>query len=136
MGNKSAQRQFLVNVNGLQDTFAQKSGGDITAEANKVYDGGSLTPDIIAGPQDISNISVSRAYDYQRDGALLKWLRARVGNWRTSLTVTPANENLVALGNPAIYPDCLLIGLTEPEMDAGSGDGATYSLEFLVPRVK
>jgi len=34
-----------------------------------------------------------------------------------------------------VYPECLLVGLTEPEGDAASGAPATYSLTFSVSTV-
>lgn len=136
MGAKSAQRQFIVTVSGIAGTFASKQGGNISAEASKVYDGGSLTPDVLAGPAEVENITVTRAYEYSRDAALLAKLRPKVGTLLTTITVTPTDANLVTLGSPTIYPDALLIGLTEPETDASSGESSPYSLEFLVPRVK
>ena len=42
---KAAQRQFLVKVGKIPGYFATKSGGNVSADVNKVYDGGSLKPD-------------------------------------------------------------------------------------------
>lgn len=135
MGIKSAQRQYIVTVSGISGTFAQKSGGDISADAAKIYDGGSLTPDVLAGPAEVGNITVTRSVEHARDAATLKTLRSKVGQYEATITVTPTDANLVTLGSPVIYPKALLIGFTELEADASSGEAATYSLEFLVPRV-
>ena len=129
---KSAQRQFLIKVAGIDGYFASKSGGDISSDTNKVYDGGSDTPDVLAGPAEADNVTVSRSYDLQRDGAVLKRLRKLVGRWETTLSVTATDRDLVAIAEPQVYPNALLVGLTEPETDASSGDAAEYELEFAI----
>lgn len=129
---KSSQRQSLVKVSGIDDYFATKSGGNISADTSKVYDGGSLTPDVLAGPAEADNITVSRPYDLQRDEPVLKRLRRMVGTWTTTVSVTPTDADLVAVGQPQVYSNAVLTGLTEPEVDASSGDAKTYELEFAV----
>lgn len=129
---KSAQRQFLIKVGQIDGYFASKSGGDISSDTSKVYDGGSDVPDVLAGPAEADNITVSRSYDLQRDAALLKRLRQVVGRWSTTLSITPTDRDLIAVGEPQVYPDALLVGLTEPETDASSGDAAEYELEFAI----
>lgn len=132
---KSSARMFLVVVKGISGYFMTKSGGEVTADANKVYDGGRLTPDVLAGPSEVGNITVTRAFDPAKDVAILKSLRGKVGSYETSISVTPTDRNLKALGKPLTYTGCLLVGLTEPEFDASSGDATTYELEFAVSAV-
>lgn len=129
---KSSQRQFLVKVSGIDGYFMTKSGGAITADTSRVYDGGSLTPDVIAGPAEAGNITVSRAYDQNRDAALLTRLRQKVGRFTATVSVTPTDRDLVANGRPTTYARALLVGLTEPDFDASSGDAATFELEFAI----
>lgn len=133
---KSAQRQFLVSVSGIPGYFMTKSGGNISADTNKVYDGGSLVPDVLAGPAEADNITVSRGYDPVRDGALLTRLRQMVGRYSATITVTPTDRDMVAVGEPTVYPNALLVGLTEPESDASSGDASTYELEWAIGQFK
>lgn len=132
MGNKSAQRQFLVKVAGIDGYFMTKTGGDISADTNKVYDGGSTTPDVLAGPAEAGNVTVSRGYDPIRDGSILSRLRVQVGQFTATVSCTPTNRDLVPVGDPTVYSDALLVGLTEPEYDASSADPATYELEFAI----
>lgn len=132
---KSAQRQFLVKVAGIEGYFATKSGGDITAETSKVYDGGSDTPDVLAGPAEVDDISCSRSYDLQRDEPILRQLRRQVGRFSTTVSVTPTDRDLIAVGQPVVYPDALLTGVVEPETDASSGDAAEFELTFSVGKV-
>lgn len=131
---KSAQRQFLVKVTGIRGYFASKTGGNLSSDSSKVYDGGDDQPDVMAGPAEVDNITVSRAYDYERDSEILQSLRERVGRWQTTVSVTPLRRDMTALRRPTIYPDAMLVGLTEPEVDASSGDAATYELEFAIGR--
>jgi hypothetical protein len=130
--SKSAQRQFLVKVSGIDGLFATKTGGDVTADANKVYDGGTLVPDVVAAPAEVDNVTVGRPYDPTRDASVLKRYRALVGRWETTLSCTPTDRDLIAVADPVVYSKALLVGVTEPEYDASSGDGATYELEFAV----
>lgn len=130
--NKSAQRQFLVKVRGIEGHFMTKTGGEITAPTTKVWDGGRKKPDILSGPAEAGNITVSRVFRTHRDNAALRQLRRGVGYWRTTISIQPLNANLDRVGKPTVYPDALLVGLTEPDVDASSGDAAILSLEFAV----
>ena len=129
---KSSARQSLVKVAGIEGYFMTKSGGDVTADTNKVYDGGKLTPEVLAGPAEADNVTVSRAFDPVRDSVLLQQLRQQVGRWTTTVSVTPTDRDLIPVGKPTVYSDAVLVGLVEPETDAGSGDAQTYELEFAV----
>lgn len=130
---KAAQRQALVKVDGIDGYWAQKSGGEVTAEANKVFDGGSLRPDVIASPPEVGDITVTRPYDPIRDQEIINVLKTRVGNWSTTISVTPTETDLrAARVRGDTYPQALLIGLRLPEWDASSGDAADYELTFAV----
>lgn len=133
---KSAQREFLVKVAGLDGYFMTKSGGNLSSDTNKVYDGGNTVPEVIAAPAEVENVTVSRAYDKQRDPRLLTDLRRRVGKWTTTISVTPTDADLVPIEDPTVYSNALLVGLNEPEADASGGDAATYELEFAVASVR
>lgn len=129
---KSAQRQYLVKVSGIDGRFSTKSGGNITADVSKQYDGGSLQPDVLSSPAEAENITVGRAYDHGRDAQMLKQLRKQVGSARRTITVTPTDQDMVARNRPTVYPKALLVGITEPEYDSSSGDFATFELEFAI----
>lgn len=137
---KAAQRQFLVSIDGVgthtQDYWATKSGGGITAEATKVYDGGKLQPEVITAPPEVDDVTITRPYDPLRDQPIIQRLKREVGLFRTTITVQPAETDLSAARVPPdVYPDAVLTGLTPPESDASSGDAATYELVFAVGSV-
>lgn len=129
---KLTQRQFLVKVAGIDGYFATKTGGNITADSNKVYDGGNPVPEVVTGPSTPENITVGRPYDPQRDGPVVKRLRAQVGSWTTTVSVTETDRDLVAVSGPTVYPNAVLVSINEPEANAGSGDPVNFEIEFAV----
>lgn len=133
---KSSQRQALVKAQGIEGYFMTKTGGNITAEVTKAYDGGSSVPDLIAAPKDVDNVTISRGFDPIRDGQLLRVLRGKVGVFQTTLTVTPTDRDYATVDEPIVYAPALLVGVTDIEVDAASGDLQTYELVFAVGDVR
>lgn len=130
----AAQRQFLIKVNGVEGYFATRTGGETTADAAREWDGGSRTPEVMTGPAMTGDVTIGRPYKPQRDGAVLAKLRPLVGRLRTSVTVQPTDGDLVALGKPTVYTG-VLIGLTDPEANAGESAAARLELTFAIERV-
>lgn len=137
---KAANRQFLVRIDGISggwDYWATKSGGEVTADSNKVFDGGSLVPDVLASPAEVGDITIARPYDPDRDQGIINQLIPQVGQWRTTISVTPTYGDLTTVrgAKPRVFSNALLIGVREPEPDASSGDAADYELTFAVGAV-
>ena len=131
-GAPAAQRQALVRVSGIERFWASKSGGEYSSDTTKVWDGGLLTPEVLAGPADISNITVSRPYRPNNDQAIRRSLAKKVGRWRTTVSVQETDANLTPIGRPITYANALLVRCTAPDADASSGDTAVWELEFAV----
>lgn len=125
-----SQRQFLVSITGIEGYFMTKSGGGISSDSTKIYSGGSRVPAIVTGIPDVENITVGRAYDNARDTALLARLRPQVGSFTTTITVQETNADFTPVGKPSVYSSAVLVGITEPDYDSGSGDPAMLELEF------
>lgn len=133
---KAAKRQFLVKVDGIDGYWSKKTGAELKSAVNKVYDGGSLVPDVIAAPAEVADIVLARPFDPDRDQAVMNLLKRRVGQWTTTISVTPTEADLTVASVPGdTYPNALLIALTPPEADASSGDSAEVSLTFSVGSV-
>jgi hypothetical protein len=115
--------------------FAQVSGGEVTASVEKVYDGGALFPEVLTAPPEIGDITVTRHYDVERDGPSLKISRKLVGQVHYDVTVYDLNCDLRVYGTERVYPQALLVGLSEPEGDSSSGAPATYSMTFSISQV-
>jgi len=143
--SKTSQRQIVAEIrpvthNGhagprFNNKFAQVSGGEITAAVEKVYDGGARFPEVLCAPSEIGDITVTRHFDPQRDGAALKRARQLVGQARYDIYVFTLNCDLVESGSERIYADALLIGLSEADGDSSAGTPATFSLTLSVSAI-
>lgn len=129
---KSSARQFLVKVEGVEGFWAQKEGGNVSADSSKVYDGGSLKPEVITNPAEAEDVTVTRPFDVDRDQDVATRLLPLVGSWETTVSITPTDADLVAAGPPRVYPRARLTGVNEPEVDASSGDPAMIGLVFAI----
>lgn len=130
----SAARQFLIRVSGIDGYFSTRTGGEMTSDASREFDGGSLTPEVLTGPATPGDLTVGRPYKPERDAELLRRLRPLVGRWRTSVASTPTDRDLVAVGSPTVWQG-VLIGVNDPEADAGSGDAVRIELTFAIELV-
>lgn len=134
--SKAANRQFLTKIDGATngwEYWATKSGGEVTADSNKVWDGGSLVADVLASPAEVGDLTIARPFDPDRDQPLLNQLLNLVGQWRTTISVQPTYADLTAARvKPRVYSNALLTGIREPEPDASSGDAADFELTFAV----
>lgn len=133
---KAAKRQFLVKVDGIDGYWAQKTGAEIKSNSNKVYDGGSLVAEVIAAPAVVDDVVVARPYDPLRDQSVINQLKQRVGQWVTTVSISPTEADLT-IANVAgdTYPNALLTAIKPPEADASSGDAAELELTFTVGSV-
>lgn len=137
----AAQRQFLVSAKGIDGApsfsgyFSTKSGGETTSETTKHYDGGKRIPDVLAAPAQTDDVTLGRGFRPEIDQPIIKSARAGVGRYRYTVSTQPTDEDLVPLAEPTVYPDALLSGMTDPEVDANSGDVATFEVTFTVGEV-
>jgi hypothetical protein len=144
---KNAQRQIVAEIQpspvvgahnrgpAFSGYWAQVSGGEITAAVEKVYDGGKKLPETLCAPSEIGDVTVTRFYDPDVDGAALRQVRSMVGSVYYNLNVFDLDCDLVVYGTQRVYPNALLVGLTEPEGDAASGAPGTFSLTFSISQV-
>jgi hypothetical protein len=137
---KSAQRQFLwtCDVPGLSEMGGKsKSGGEVTSDATKVWDGGDLTPHVIASPPEVGDVTIVYNYDAERHQELLTSLVKKVGQLQTTISGQPLTGDMRAVRGaaPRVYPNALLIGVREPESDSSSGDAADFELTWAVGQV-
>lgn len=151
MSRKIAQRQLVASISpsqmGNAETppspgrdgdltyFAQVTGGEITASVEKIYIGGKLFPEVLCAPAEIGDITVTRHYDSDVDGAFLAGVRQMVGRAYYDIQIDELNCNVAVPELQRSYPQALLVGLTEPDGDAASGAPATYSLTFSIQSV-
>jgi hypothetical protein len=133
---KSAESHFLVFVAGIDTPFATKTGGAVSGDVTRVYDGGAPEADLIPGRRNVDNIVVGRPYARGRDQAIINELTPRVLRERRAITVIPTDADLIADPSRAItYASCLLMRVTPPAVNAAGTDGAMWEMEWSAPRV-
>lgn len=127
----AAQRQALITVHGIADRWSKISAISKKADGTKVFDGGSLTPEVLTAPALVDDVTVSRPFRPNRDAALLASLFKQVGRLYTSVTVSWTDANLVPVGHPTTVSGWLT-GVDTPEADAGSGEAMMMQLTFTI----
>lgn len=132
MTTKMAQRQALVTIEGIEGRWARKTGGNVSADTTPVWDGGEDRPSILSAPAVAENVTTGRPFDEQRDLPEIARIRRLVGKFVTTITVQPTDGDLFPVGPPTVYSEALLVGLTEPEYDASSGDAQMIELEWAI----
>jgi hypothetical protein len=135
MGDKAAQFQFLITVEGWDGYFVSRTGGDNQANIQAVYDGGSLVPDLVAGRPRPTNVVVTRVWDPERDGPIHHDYGNRVGRWTTNITIQPTDADLTPVGEARTYPGAKLARMGEPPADAQSDDPSRWEAEFAVAQM-
>lgn len=129
--SKSAKRQFLIRVDGIDGYFAVKTGGRKSVATTKVFDGGSTIADVLTANPLVDDVTISRPFDRDRDMPLIKRLLPVCGTWDTHIYETPTDENLVPAGDPLTY-NARLSSVGPVDADAKSGDEVPVELVFAI----
>lgn len=149
---KVSQRQIVASIapvvpqpdpnsnpplwHGSRGYFAQVTGGEVQASVEKVYDGGSYSPQVLPAPIEVGDITVTRHYDPVTDGPAINQARPLVGKARYDVNVYTLDGDLnIIRGMTRVYNNALLVSITEPEGDSSSGGPATFSLVFACENV-
>lgn len=131
----ASQRQHLTKVTGIDGYWSTFEGAEVSADTNKVYDGGSLTPSVLTAPSETDDVKVSRPYKPEEHGNLVADLMRRVGRWRTTVSRQDTDADLIPIGKPLVFADALLTGVKLPDGDASSSDAAMLELTFTVSAI-
>lgn len=132
---KAAARQFLVTVAALgARTFTEQTGGEKKSEVTKWRDGGAISSDNIFSPPETTDVTLKNAYDSDVDGPMLSNLLGQVGVLSTTITKVPlfGDMSRIAGVKPFVYTGAVLAGVKIPDVNANSGEAATYELTFAV----
>jgi hypothetical protein len=131
---KTSARQWLVSCSGTDGLWAQKTGGQTTADVSKAWDGGAHSPDLLTAPATTSDVTITRPYDEQRDGPMVRRLRGTVGRSEHSIRIVATDENLVRRGGTSTYHG-ILTGVSAPDTNAAGSDASEVSLTFTIRNV-
>jgi len=134
----SSAKQGLITVGAIPGrTFSVKTGGVKKAEMAKWRNGGSTELNVIAGPPETDDVTLTNGYDPEVDGPLLKNLLNQVGILRTNISQAALYGDMTRVNGapPIVYTDAVLSSVKVPEVDANSNDVQTYELVFSVGNV-
>lgn len=126
----STKNQFIVTVSNIHGNWNVKTGGNGSGTPVKYRNGGSLKEEIIGTPPTFEDIVLTRGYDPDLQKFYQVMMR-KINISRHTVTIQPTDANLVKKGRAIVYPNCLLVGLTLPDVDSNAtGDRAEVSMTF------
>lgn len=130
MPARQEQYRVTASVDGQAlGVFQSKSGGGGTSEETKTKEGG-MTPEVaLGGSQSIENVTVSRLYRADRDGAIYHWLYSRRGKGAAVVSQQSLDDDGNPFGPPHVWSG-VLMSVSSPEHDAESSDKSTFELEI------
>lgn len=114
--------------------FDTRSGGDVAATETK-YRPGGMGPEkgYVALPSPAA-VTVSRAYENERDVALMKVLQAKAGRVLGSVSEQPLDDEGNAYGAPTVFAGRFL-GLKWGNADSMSNNVRKVELDFSITAV-
>lgn len=127
--SKASQRHSLVVVQGIPILWRSMSGGGVSGDYTRDYDGGSDVADFIPGYAEAEDIEVTCTVAPRRDLEWLRKVKAQVMKGRFTITRQWTDANWDPVGEAEVYPNCLLTGYSNPEVSA-SADPAELTLTF------
>jgi hypothetical protein len=121
-----------VRVEGLGDlgVFDKFTGGEVDSDEQKYRPGGMAPPVSLGGAVTMGNVVLERAYDLDRDHALIHQLSALAGVAGITASKQPLDLNKVPYGRPIVQAGKLK-QVASPDHDSTSSDPAILHLEFV-----
>lgn len=123
----SSPANFRVTLSGfpfdVPGTWAQKGGGDTTGSARRWHEGGDTKRERVAGGQaTTSDVTVTRHYIRDRDGAVLRKARRYANRAFGMMSQQPLDEDDNPYGKAEVFR-VLLTGVNGPPVNADDADG-------------
>lgn len=131
VGSRQDQANVSATIDGeATGTWDKKDGGARTADSTKYRPGNMGQPLSLGGWADTENVTLSRIVDHQRDivSGLLGRLLSKTGRARVSISDQSLTKEGVPIGRPLVM-NGTLVGVTPPERDSESNDGALLEIE-------
>jgi hypothetical protein len=132
MPKPSRQDMYSVSVvvQDIGDTgiWDKCDGGEVDSSEKK-YKPGAMAKELsLGGLQSVGNLTISRYYDLDRDGAIKKRLMNGAGKKEVVVTKQPLDVNGVPYGEPDVYAGTLKM-VKPPEPDSEGTDEARIEIE-------
>lgn len=131
--SRQDQYEITVAVDNVKipGFFDKMSGGSIDSEEVK-YKPGGMAPQIsLGGSVTVTNITVERLYDLDRDGPVIADLKGKVGKSQVTITRQSLDVDGHAHGKQIVWTGKLKM-LQFPEADSESNAAALFQLEVSV----
>lgn len=126
------QDQWLitVSVDGSNlGTFDKCDGGDIDSSETKYMPGGMAPEKVLGGVATVSNVTVTRLFEADRDSEVARALASRAGRASMSVSKQPLDVDGNPFGSPTVYTG-ILKKVTVPPADSGATGASTWALEL------
>lgn len=133
MARLATADRFQVSVSSMPGPFTQISGQEVSREIPKMkeYAGGPDVP--MANRIVYPDITLTRVYDSDRDGALYKRIARGELFADTSITVQELDADGNAIpGASKTFSGCVVKSAQAPDGDANSQDAANLTVVFTV----
>ena len=134
MNSPASQGQVLVSIDAWGPGYwAEMSGGEVSADAKEVWDGGAEQPLYISGKAKTSNLVIKKPYKPGQDKSRIEEFARKTGKLRATITVQDTDPEFgVVFGKPRVYANALLQKVTMPVLKAGSSDENVIETEWAV----
>jgi C1A family cysteine protease len=114
---------------GTFDTF---DGGTVDSDTDTYNAGGMADPEALPGVVKVENFTISRGYKPDRDAALIKSLKTKIGQ-QSSVGKQALNADKTKVQDGLETFDCILKSVSTPKHDSNSGQSVSMLvLEFTV----
>ncbi len=132
------ETQFLIQISGYNPPkpiyFSGKSGGEKTASASKYNDGINRVNKKIVSTFDVSDLSLTRAYEPEIDEAFIEFLDSYCNAEDGDLVITIQAVDNCASSNPIgrafVYSGVQFLGYALPEVKRDGDAAAMITYNF------
>lgn len=134
----STQQNWRVTatVGGIPlDAFDTKTGGDVTGEPTRHRSGGTRTEKLYGVRQSYTDVTITRAYERERDHELVRQLRPLVGIAQGTVLEQPLDVNELPWGKP-VTSSGMLRDLQDGESNVNSTEVRMLTLVFAITSVR
>jgi hypothetical protein len=131
----SRQDQYEITVaidgNKIAEPFDKMSGGAIDSSEVKYKPGGMVPQISLGGSVEVTNITVERLFDLDRDSPIVADLKGKVGKSQVTISRQSLDVNGHPHGALIVWTGKLKM-LTFPDADSESNAAALFQLEVSV----
>lgn len=127
--SREDQYSVTVALNGTPlGVFDKMSGGEKDSDEKKYRPGAMAEEVSLGGATTVTNVTIARLYELDRDHTLVPTLRDAVGRGSMVVTKQPLDVDGNVFGSPIVYTGKLK-QMTLPDHDSNSSDAGMIQLE-------